>query len=139
MNGKGTGAATSMGAVAAAWFLTSIFYFYQYSMRSAPAVMVPELTSAFGLTAVGIASLVGRERLHVVDSGAFFAEPESVYDGVCDFLGLPRMGYPAFEKHNARPRATALGDAVYADLADHYAPFDADLESWLGRRLSWRR
>ena len=25
----------------AAWLLTSVFYFYQYSMRSAPAVMVP--------------------------------------------------------------------------------------------------
>ena len=43
----------------AAWLLTSLFYFYQYSMRSAPAVMVPELSSAFGLTAVGVASLVG--------------------------------------------------------------------------------
>jgi len=45
--------------VIAAWLFTAVFYFYQYSMRSAPAVMVPELTSAFGLTAVGIASLVG--------------------------------------------------------------------------------
>ena len=45
--------------VLAAWFFTAIFYFYQYSMRSAPAVMVPELTHAFGLTAVGVASLVG--------------------------------------------------------------------------------
>ncbi len=52
-------AATSLGVVAAAWLLTSIFYFYQYSMRSAPAVMVPELSTAFGLTAVGVASLVG--------------------------------------------------------------------------------
>ena len=30
--------------VVAAWLLTAVFYFYQYSMRSAPAVMVPELT-----------------------------------------------------------------------------------------------
>jgi MFS family permease len=42
-----------------AWLLTAVFYFYQYSMRSAPAVMVPELTQAFGLSAVGVASLVG--------------------------------------------------------------------------------
>jgi MFS family permease len=48
-----------MGVVAAAWLLTAIFYFYQYSMRSAPAVMVPELSTAFGLSAVGVASLVG--------------------------------------------------------------------------------
>ena len=54
-----SGATTSMGVVAAAWLLTAVFYFYQYSMRSAPAVMVPELSTAFGLSAVGIASLVG--------------------------------------------------------------------------------
>src|SRR6187551_2717369 len=59
MNGQRTGATTSMGAVAVAWFLTAVFYFYQYSMRSAPAVMVPELSAAFGLSAVGVASLVG--------------------------------------------------------------------------------
>lgn len=54
-----SGGATTSRIVIAAWLVTAIFYFYQYSMRSAPAVMVPELTSAFGLTAVGIASLVG--------------------------------------------------------------------------------
>ncbi|HYX45737.1 MAG TPA: MFS transporter [Sphingomicrobium sp.] len=42
-----------------AWLLTAIFYFYQYIMRSAPAVMMPQLTQAFGMTAVGLASLVG--------------------------------------------------------------------------------
>ncbi len=52
-------ARASLGIVAAAWLLTAVFYFYQYSMRSAPAVMVPELSTAFGLSAVGVASLVG--------------------------------------------------------------------------------
>jgi MFS family permease len=46
-------------AITAAWLLTAVFYFYQYSMRSAPAVMVPELSAGFGLSAVGVASLVG--------------------------------------------------------------------------------
>ena len=49
----------ALGVLAIAWLITSIFYFYQYVMRSAPAVMVPELTEAFGVTAVGLASLVG--------------------------------------------------------------------------------
>ena len=57
--GQRSGAATTSGIVAAAWLLTAVFYFYQYSMRSAPAVMVPELSTAFGMTAVGVASLVG--------------------------------------------------------------------------------
>jgi MFS family permease len=50
---------TSLNAIALAWLVTSVFYFYQYVMRSAPAVMVPELTAAFGLGAAGLASLVG--------------------------------------------------------------------------------
>ena len=35
------------------------YYFYQYMLRSAPAVMMPELTAGFGLTAAGVASLLG--------------------------------------------------------------------------------
>jgi MFS family permease len=53
------GGTTALRVVAIAWLLTSVYYFYQYVLRSAPAVMVPELTEAFGLSAVGLASLVG--------------------------------------------------------------------------------
>lgn len=53
------GGRNALRVLAVAWLLTSIYYFYQYVLRSAPAVMVPELTDAFGLTAVGLASLVG--------------------------------------------------------------------------------
>jgi MFS family permease len=44
---------------AVVWILTSVFYFYQYAMRSAPAVMMPQLSAAFGLSALGVASIVG--------------------------------------------------------------------------------
>jgi MFS family permease len=42
-----------------AWLITAVYYFYQYTLRSAPAVMMPQLSEAFGLTAMGVASLVG--------------------------------------------------------------------------------
>src|SRR5499426_396954 len=42
-----------------AWLITAVYYFYQYTLRSAPAVMMPQLSDAFGLTAMGVASLVG--------------------------------------------------------------------------------
>jgi MFS family permease len=42
-----------------AWLVTALYYFHQYALRSAPAVMMPQLSEAFGLTTVGIASLVG--------------------------------------------------------------------------------
>ena len=42
-----------------AWGFVLIFYFLQYALRSAPGVMIPELSAAFGLTALGISSVVG--------------------------------------------------------------------------------
>src|SRR6187401_3207984 len=44
---------------AIAWLVTAVYYFYQYTLRSAPAVMMPQLSDAFGLSAVGVASIVG--------------------------------------------------------------------------------
>jgi hypothetical protein len=82
--------------------------------------------------------LVGRDRLHVVDSGDFFTQPEAAYDGVLDFLELRRGAYPAFERHNARPRS-ALAEPVRAGLDEHFAPYDERLASWLGWVPSWRR
>jgi hypothetical protein len=62
-----------------------------------------------------------------------------VYDEVLAFLGLPGGGYPAFARHNARPRPAPMEDAVRADLTAHYAPYDAHLAGWLGRTPSWCR
>lgn len=42
-----------------AWLLTAVYYFFQYALRSAPAVMMPQLSEAFGLSALGVASIVG--------------------------------------------------------------------------------
>jgi Sulfotransferase domain len=80
----------------------------------------------------------GRDRLHVVDSGDFFADPEAVYDGVLAFLGLPYRGYPAFKRRNARPRAP-MPETVRKTLEEHYHPYDERLAAWLGHEPSWRR
>ncbi len=41
------------------WILTAVFYFYQYAMRSAPAVMMSQLSAAFEVSVLGVASIVG--------------------------------------------------------------------------------
>jgi MFS family permease len=46
-------------AYLAAWGLCLVFYFLQYALRSAPGVMIPELTGAFALTTLGVSSLLG--------------------------------------------------------------------------------
>ena len=48
-----------LGTAAVAWLITAVYYFYQYILRSAPAVMMPQLSDAFGLSAAGVASMVG--------------------------------------------------------------------------------
>ena len=42
-----------------AWVVAAVFFFYQYALRSAPSVMMPQLSEAFGLSALGVASIVG--------------------------------------------------------------------------------
>lgn len=42
-----------------AWLLVLFYYFYQYALRSAPSVMIPQLSGVFGLNALGMASIIG--------------------------------------------------------------------------------
>jgi MFS family permease len=44
---------------AIAWLVTAVYYFYQYVLRSAPSVMMPELAAGFGISAAAVASLAG--------------------------------------------------------------------------------
>src|SRR4051794_39083879 len=46
-------------AVIIAWLITAVYYFYQYALRSAPSVMMPQLSEAYGLSAMGTASMIG--------------------------------------------------------------------------------
>lgn len=85
-----------------------------------------------------LAGLVGRDRLHLVDSDEFFTRPEEVYAGVLDFLGLPAWRPESFEKHNARPRAS-MPAPLRTRLEEHFAPYDARLAEWWGTTPAWRR
>ncbi len=83
-------------------------------------------------------SVFGADRIHVVDSGDFFAKPEPEYDAVLDYLGLRAHAYPEFERHNARPRAP-MQPALRAELSSYFEPYDLQLTRWLGKVPSWRR
>lgn len=81
--------------------------------------------------------IFGPEQICVVDSNAFFTNPEPAYDMVLEFLGLPHRGYPLFKRHNSRARAP-MPAVVRAALEDYYRPHDERLAAWLGREPSWR-
>jgi MFS family permease len=42
-----------------AWACCTAFYFLEYAVRSAPAVMIPELATAFRVSALGVSGIVG--------------------------------------------------------------------------------
>ncbi|MBV9555927.1 MAG: MFS transporter [Pseudolabrys sp.] len=42
-----------------AWVMALMFYVLEYAARSAPAVMIPQLSEAFGRTAVGVSAILG--------------------------------------------------------------------------------
>jgi hypothetical protein len=81
---------------------------------------------------------VGRDRLHVVDSGDLFTDPGPVFDGIMQFLGLPPWRPASFKQHNARPRTT-MPDELRDRLSAYFEPHDERLAAWLGRTPSWRR
>jgi hypothetical protein len=83
-------------------------------------------------------SIFGRDQIHVIDSGDFFADPASVYNQVLDFLGLPHIGSPVFERPSTRSRPP-MADSVRTALEEHYRPHDERLATWLGHEPSWRR
>jgi Sulfotransferase domain len=79
----------------------------------------------------------GRDRILVIDSDDFFADPHPAYQRVLEFLGLP--AFPAtFTPQNARPRAP-MPASLRAALEEHFRPYDERLAVWLGREPSWRR
>ncbi|MFI7452649.1 sulfotransferase domain-containing protein [Nonomuraea sp. NPDC049714] len=82
--------------------------------------------------------LLGRERILVLDSHRFFADPRQAYDRVLDFLGVPPLGEPAFERHNGRPLPRPLPNSLRRSLRDHFEAYDTRLVSWLGGEPSWR-
>ncbi|RCV56025.1 sulfotransferase domain-containing protein [Marinitenerispora sediminis] len=81
---------------------------------------------------------LGRDRMLVVDSAEFFADPEPVFAEIEAFLGLPHRSGVRFERHNARPRAD-MDPALRARLEEYFAPHDERLAAWWGRTPSWRR
>lgn len=85
-----------------------------------------------------LAHQIGLDRMLVVEADEFFVDPKPVYDRVLEFLGVPHLGYPEFEQHNASPRPTGMPDEMRAQLTEHFAPHDAELVGWLGRTPTWR-
>lgn len=76
------------------------------------------------------------EQVHVLFAEDLFAAPQATYDGIVDFLGLPRAPLTdprAFKANSYEP----LPDDVRVRLAAYYAEPNEELFTLLGRRATW--
>ena len=123
----------SRGARAAigAWLITAMYYFYQYTLRSAPAVMMPQLSEAFGLGVIGTASL----------AGLFYYgySPFSLVAGAAmDRLG-PRRVVPLARRSSASARCSSRRAAERRRRSDGSCRAPAACSRWSAPPTSRRR
>lgn len=83
-------------------------------------------------------SLLGPERVHVIDADDYFAEPRLQWDRLVKALGLPNWAPATFEHANARPSAP-MPAQIRERLSEHFADHDRELADLLGSTPSWRR
>ncbi|WP_436796316.1 sulfotransferase [Actinospongicola halichondriae] len=75
---------------------------------------------------------VGWGRLLVLVSEEIYADPQAAVDSVADRIGVSR--YPILPTHRNRQ---SYGSTEVHGLEDYFAPYNAELEEFLGRALPW--
>ena len=105
-------------------------YSHQHHAYRARGIYAPQVER--------LAGELGKDRVLVVDSQAFFETPETEMAEVWSFLGLGEPAGIVYERHNARHR-NPMDLGVRAELEEFFTPHDAELTSWLRRVPSWRQ
>jgi hypothetical protein len=80
---------------------------------------------------------LGDDRLMVLQSETFFADPGREFPRVLEFLGLPEWRPPTFERFNVL-RYDQMGLATRERLRRFFEPHNRELYALLGRDLEWR-
>lgn len=79
-----------------------------------------------------------RDRVHIIDSEAFFEQPAQEYRRLLAFLGLRPFEPASFGRYNGH-RSQAMNTATRLRLDQHFGPHDERLASLLGRPPHWTR
>jgi hypothetical protein len=77
-----------------------------------------------------------RSQLLFLPSETFYRDPARSYATVLDFIGLPPYELRAYDVFNDRP-SRGMDDAVRAELAAYYRPYNEALSARLGVSFDW--
>jgi Sulfotransferase domain len=100
---------------------------YAYRQRSEYSTQLERYLRAFG-----------RDRVHIIDAGLFFAEPAAEFVRLQKALGLEVWHPGQVERWNARA-GDALSDTERDRLLRHFEPYDEALAQMMSQPPSWRR
>lgn len=82
--------------------------------------------------------LFAAEQLLILPSEGMYADEQSAFDRVCDFLGVRRHRFRTFQHHNktaGRPMPRDVRD----ELVDFYRPHNEQLYTLVGEDYGWSR
>ncbi|MGB3763555.1 MAG: sulfotransferase [Ornithinimicrobium sp.] len=83
-------------------------------------------------------SVFPSEQLLVLRSEDLYADVQGTVDTVCDFLGIGRHLLPTDRTFNASRPGPRMREETRRELAQFYAPHNAQLEEHLGRTMGWQ-
>ena len=78
-----------------------------------------------------------RERILVLSSESFFADPAATLRDVFAFIGVKPVALETYEQQNASEYETELAPAVREKLREYFRPHNARLFAMLGRDFGW--
>lgn len=78
-----------------------------------------------------------RERMLIIGSESFYADPERWHSATLDFLGLERVPLAAYPRHNFG-EYQQMDPALRTRLDAYFRPLNQRLEELLGERFDWR-
>ncbi|HTW19112.1 MAG TPA: sulfotransferase [Mycobacteriales bacterium] len=76
------------------------------------------------------------EQVLIVQSEAFYADKQAIFDQVTDFLGLPGHQLGEVKRFNYRP-AEPMSEPSREFLTDFFVPHNRALYDYLGRDFAW--
>jgi Sulfotransferase domain len=83
-------------------------------------------------------SLFPREQILVLASEDFFGDPDRIFRRVLEFLGVPSVSLPRYERFNPR-RYEEMGEAMRRRLTEYFAEPNARVYELLGVDFGWTR
>lgn len=78
-----------------------------------------------------------RKQFFILSSEDFYRDPDTVYQEILDFLGLPAWSPGSFEKYNVGKKYTGMKNSTRKKLIEFFKPYNQKLYKFLNIEFDW--